>query len=108
MEEKERTLTGVEKKYVNKHKEILERRLSYLTERYTLRQNSFDGAECSALRHVIWLITLELTDGLTLATPTNKVLTDEKTSRTDLGRETNTGKTKPTSVILRPKNKDNG
>jgi hypothetical protein len=70
-----KTLTGVELKYVVKHKEILLRRLSYLEERYMLRQNSFDGAEIQALKHCIWLLTLEEDDGI--------LLSDESSRKTD-------------------------
>lgn len=93
--EENRTLTGVERKYVEKHKGILERRLSYLNERYLLRQNSFDGAEIQSLKHCIWLLHLELDGGI--------VLTDgTQASRTTDSGNTGVGSDKPkTTVVLR-------
>lgn len=94
MEEKQKTLTGVEVKWVNKHLEILKRRLSYLEERYMLRQNSFDGAEIQALKHCIWLLHLELSEGI--------VLTHEKASGAKDSRNTSVGQDKQqTRVVLR-------
>ena len=90
-----KTLTGVDKSRVKKHLETLSRRLSYLEERFLLKNNSFDGAECGALKHCIWLLQLELTDAI--------VLTDEKTGRTTNSGSTSASETKPTSIILRRK-----
>jgi hypothetical protein len=95
-----KTLTGVELKYVVKHKEILLRRLSYLEERYLLRQNSFDGAEIQALKHCIWLLTLEEDNGI--------VLTDEKTSRETASRDTDSGQDKQRPRVLLRKASERG
>lgn len=110
MEEKQKTLTGVEVKWVNKHLEILKRRLSYLDERYMLRQNSFDGAECAALRHVIWLLTLEINGDI--------VLTHEKAREAHRGGDSKLASDKrilrveepdtPSRIILRKANKGEG
>lgn len=65
--EENRTLTGTKRDMVEKHIETMNRRLSYLNERILLKHNSYDLREQSALRHIIWLLTLELTDGIMLA-----------------------------------------
>lgn len=106
--EDNKTLTGVERKYVEKHIETMRRRLSYLSERILVKNNSYDLREESALKHIIWLLTLELTDAI--------ILTDVR--KTD--RSPNTGlaeherilrveePNKASNVILRKIPKDTG
>lgn len=60
------TLTYVDSKEVYDHIETLKRRVSYLDERIELRNNSFDRRERKALRHCLWLLTLELQDDIML------------------------------------------
>lgn len=108
--EDRKTLTGVESKEVYDHIETLTRRISYLDERITLRNNSFDRRERKALRHCVWLLTLELNNDI--------VLTDEKIREARRGGNSELASDKrilrveepntPSRIILRKFHKDEG